>query len=99
MFKRRQEDFQCEYCGTVMHGDGYTNHCTQCLYSKHVDIFPGDRQAECQGLMEPILLARENGEEKLIHRCLLCGYAKKNRVSESDNFEALLILAKRVAEK
>lgn len=99
VFKRRAEDFQCEHCGASVSGNGYTNHCFQCLYSKHVDVFPGDRKAECLGLMEPVLLAREHGEEKLTHRCLVCGYVKKNRTSEEDSFEALLSLARRVAEQ
>jgi len=35
---------------------GYTarDHCPYCLYSKHLDIFPGDRKNECKGLMKPI---------------------------------------------
>ena len=99
MFKRQVEDFQCAHCGVPVKGNGYTNHCPHCLYSKHVDIHPGDRKAECQGLMEPILLERESGEEKLTHRCLVCGHTKKNRVSAQDNFEALLVLARRLAEK
>ena len=99
VFKRYVEDFQCEHCGAPVKGNGYTNHCPECLYSKHVDVFPGDRKAECQGLMEPVKLLRENGEEKLTHRCLVCGYAKKNKVSAEDSFEALLALARRLGEK
>ena len=53
-FSRRTEDFTCEHCGTKVKGNGYTNHCPQCLYSKHVDINPGDRLSDCGGLMEPI---------------------------------------------
>ena len=30
--------------------NGYTNHCSQCLWSKHVDINPGDRSPE---LLQP----------------------------------------------
>ncbi len=99
VFKRQVEDFQCEHCGVSAKGNGYTNHCPECLYSKHVDVFPGDRQAACQGLMEPVLLLQENGEEKLTHRCLVCGHTKKNKVSTGDSFEALLALARHLAEK
>jgi hypothetical protein len=49
-FQRVIEDFECEHCGHLEEGNGYTNHCTSCLWSKHVDINPGDRAAECQGL-------------------------------------------------
>ena len=39
-FKRKIEDFVCGNCGEKIKGDGYTNHCLQCLWSKHVDITP-----------------------------------------------------------
>ena len=59
-FNRRIEDFTCEHCGTEVHGNGYTNHCPNCLWSKHVDINPGDRAADCGGLMEPIAVEIQN---------------------------------------
>lgn len=99
IFQRRREDFTCEHCGALVHGDGYTNHCPQCLYGKHVDIHPGDRAAECGGLMEPVFLEKENGEGKLTHRCVRCGYEKKNKTSVDDDFEALLELSRRVANR
>jgi hypothetical protein len=40
-FQRHAEDFACEHCGHLEEGDGYTNHCTHCLWSRHVDINPG----------------------------------------------------------
>src|SRR3989338_8156335 len=45
-FQRTKEDFTCERCGFFVRGSGYTNHCPQCLWSKHVDVNPGNRQAE-----------------------------------------------------
>lgn len=36
-FTRVIEDFICENCGTEVKGNGYTNHCPKCLWSKHVD--------------------------------------------------------------
>lgn len=98
-FQRRKEDFRCEHCGESITGNGYTNHCPKCLYSRHVDIHPGDRAAECGGLMEPIFLEREKGEQKLTHRCIVCGYEKKNKASAEDDFEALVVLAKKIAER
>jgi hypothetical protein len=98
-FQRRQEDFQCENCGTTVVGNGYTNHCTKCLWSKHVDVSPGDRLATCGGLMEPISLKQESVGYILIHRCVKCGHEKKNRGAEEDDFEALLELSRRLANK
>lgn len=95
-FQRRTEDFHCEHCGYFVVGNGYTNHCPRCLYSKHVDILPGDRLATCGGLMEPIFLEKEKGEERLTHRCTVCGYTKKNKVSQDDSFDARLALSKKM---
>ena len=98
-FKRRKEDFQCEHCGAEMTGNGYTNHCGMCLWSKHVDVSPGDRAADCGGLMEPIALRQEGNGYVLTHCCTTCGHEKKNRTAEEDNFEKLLELSRHLANK
>lgn len=95
VFQRRAEDFRCEQCGFAVLGDGYTNHCPSCLYSKHVDIFPGDRLEPCSGLMEPIACVKENGQDRLVHRCLSCGIIRKNKVQDNDSFDSLLGLARK----
>ena len=50
------EEFVCENCGKKVTKLGYTarDHCPYCLYSKHLDINPGDRECTCHGLMKPI---------------------------------------------
>lgn len=73
-----------------MRGDGYTNHCPRCLWSKHVDINPGDRAAECAGMMEPKKVETEKGEYVLTHRCVKCGHEKRNKISPEDDFEQML---------
>ena len=90
-FQRTKEDFTCEKCGFEVVGDGYTNHCPKCLWSKHVDINPGDRAATCQGLMEPVEVELKGGEYVILHRCIECGFEKKNKASKEDmfNFEAI----------
>lgn len=93
-FQRRIENFICEHCGTEVQGNGYTNHCPHCLYSKHVDINPGDRAAECGGLMEPIDLEYKDGRYVLVHRCHKCGFIRKNKVTEDDEFDAVLRLSR-----
>ncbi len=97
IFQKRKEDFNCEYCGFSVIGDGYTNHCPRCLYSKHVDIFPGDRLEQCGGMMEPISYEKENGKESLVQRCVRCGKLRKNKVQKRDSFENLLLLARKKA--
>ncbi len=89
-FQRKIENFVCERCGYEVSGNGYTNHCPKCLWSKHVDINPGDRASKCKGLMEPIGLEMKNGEYVLIHKCVKCGHVKKNKKTEKDDMEEIL---------
>lgn len=96
VFQKKEENFHCGHCGAFVVGNGYTNHCPKCLYSAHVDIFPGDRLENCGGLMKPVFLEKENGEEKLIQECEKCGFTRKNKVSKEDDFEALLALVRAV---
>ncbi len=92
MFKRTKEDFKCEYCGKQVNGDGFTNHCPQCLWSKHVDIDPGDRASECGGLMRPVSFEEDGGEYKIIHRCVECSFEKRNKLQNKDNFDPEQVL-------
>ncbi len=88
-FTRNIEDFTCERCGTRVEGNGYTNHCPKCLWSKHVDVDPGDRKVDCGGMMEPVSVEREGNEWILTHKCIVCGHTKRNKMSEADNFDAV----------
>ncbi len=93
LFQRRIEDFVCEYCGEKVIGDGYTNHCPKCLWSKHVDVNPGDRTAHCGGMMEPEALEGTSPDYRIIHHCLLCGFTRPNAVHKNDSTEAVLAIA------
>lgn len=98
-FQRRKEDFVCANCGETVEGDGYTNHCPTCLFSRHVDVSPGDRDASCGGLMAPVGYLAKGGEGRILHRCVICGHERENRVAEADDPEALLRLAKEAADR
>jgi rubrerythrin len=91
-FTRNIEDFVCENCGVEVKGQGYTNHCPRCLYSKHVDINPGDRLEECRGLMKPVSLEIKGDQYIILHRCEKCGFSRRNKTSPGDSFEAILNL-------
>lgn len=97
-FTRVIETFTCEHCGVVNEGNGYTNHCKQCLWSKHVDINPGDRSATCGGLMKPTAIENEQGDYVLTHTCERCHHKKRNKVAPNDNFDAVVALAVQLAE-
>ena len=84
-FQRKIEDFDCENCGTKVSGNGFTNHCPACLWSKHVDVFPGDRDADCGGLMEPIGVGMEKGKYIVTQKCLKCGKIWRNEASPNDD--------------
>ena len=92
-FIKKQEDFVCDFCGTHVHGNGYTNHCPVCLCSKHVDINPGDRACDCCGLMIPTGFELKRGTEYIIHTCQKCGHTKANKVASNDSRDAVIALA------
>lgn len=90
-FKRKIEDFKCENCGLEVSGNGYTNHCSACLYSKHVDVTPGDRASDCGGLMRPTGVLSKGGEvTEIIHKCVNCGHEKANKISSEDDQNTLI---------
>lgn len=86
-FIRQIEDFTCVHCGAAVVGNGYTNHCPHCLWSKHVDIDPGDRKAECGGVMRPAEVARKGDGWSVVHVCEKCGHRKQNILNKDDNFD------------
>lgn len=98
-FKKVKEDFLCEHCGTPVVGDGFTDHCPKCLWSKHVDIDPGDRAALCSGLMEPIDTNIDKGDYRIISKCQKCGFQRISPVAKSDDFEEVVALTKKAAKK
>ncbi|MDC7246085.1 MAG: RNHCP domain-containing protein [Sphaerochaetaceae bacterium] len=96
------DDFICLHCGYPVSsrawGTKHRNHCPNCLWSRHVDIKPGDRACLCRGEMEPIALWEGvDGELKVLHRCRTCGTIKANRVAGDDNFDALTRLIPRLS--
>lgn len=92
-FTRQTENFECGHCGRAVAGTGYTNHCPGCLWSRHVDVLPGDRHADCGGLMEPVGLLYEGGQYFVVQRCVECGHWWRNHTTEDDDRAAILELA------
>jgi hypothetical protein len=91
-FTRTREDFACGHCGAAVRGNGYTNHCPKCLWSRHVDVAPGDRAADCGGLMRPVGVLFEDGEHVVVQRCESCGHQRRNRAARNDSRAALAAL-------
>jgi rubrerythrin len=94
-FQKTVENFTCENCGAEVIGNGYTNHCPKCLFSKHVDIYPGDRFESCLGLMKPIAVEQKRDDFILVFQCQKCNFIRKNKVQPTDDFEKVLEVAKK----
>lgn len=93
-FTKNIENFTCENCGNNVIGNGYTNHCPKCLYSKHVDINPGDRLCKCNGLMKPIYVLQNRNDYTITHKCIKCGYVHNNKSSKNDDTDTILSVIK-----
>lgn len=89
-FQRKVENFICEKCGNKVSGDGYTDHCPECLWSKHVDVNPGDRRSRCHGLMEPIGAETKKDGYVIYYKCIKCGYTHRVKATAKDNFDKIV---------
>jgi len=94
-FNMLDECFICDNCGYEVSKLDYSarDHCPKCLYSKHVDIMPGDRLNKCQGLMKPISIEKYKNTYKIIYKCLKCGQIHKNIMATDDNYDIIVKLS------
>lgn len=90
LFQRKIENFICEHCQFAVTGNGYTDHCPQCLYSKHVDINPGDRQCDCHGLLKPTAVEYKKDKYLIYYQCEKCNHLHRVKSSSEDNIDTLL---------
>lgn len=93
-----EEHFTCKVCGRIVvpvgAGSDHRNHCPNYLSSLHLDNEPGDREANCGGVMEAIgVWVRKGGEWAIIHRCKRCGHLSSNRCAADDNPMKLMSIA------
>jgi hypothetical protein len=99
------QDFKCRNCGFFvtanreLSGVNNRNHCPRCLWSRHMDITPGDRRSDCLSRMEPAGLSVKqvikkygsaNGELMVIHFCTGCEKVSINRIAADDDPHVLL---------
>lgn len=97
-FLMRDEFFVCENCGENVPKLNYTarDHCPFCLYSKHVDINPGDRMNDCQGLLKPVGIEKFKDSYKIIYQCEKCRIIHKNIMANDDDFNKIIVLSKNI---
>ena len=92
-FTKRVEDFTCAHCGAHVTGNGYTNHCPHCLYSRHVDNNPGDRASDCGGMMAPIAVEKVGNDFIITHKCERCGKTIRQRTSPDDDMDTIIAIS------
>ena len=95
-FNMIDESFICENCGKEIKPLEYSarDHCSYCLYSKHVDIMPGDRSNNCKGLLKPIGIEKFKDTYKIIYKCEKCNMLHKNIMAKDDNYDLIIELSK-----
>ena len=89
------EDFICDRCGKRVPVLKYSarDHCPFCLWSKHVDINPGDRLNNCKGLLKPIDLEKFKDTYKIIYKCESCGEIHKNIIAKDDSIDKIIAIS------
>lgn len=95
-FTMRDEEFFCLNCGKKVSKLNYTarDHCPYCLYSRHVDINPGDRLNDCKGLLKPIAIEKFKDSYKIVYKCDKCNQVHKNIMATDDDMNLIIELAK-----
>lgn len=88
------EQFICEHCHRQVTKLNYSarDHCPYCLYSKHVDINPGDRANHCLGLLKPIDVEKFKNTYKIIYECETCHMQHKNIMAMDDDLNEIIKL-------
>lgn len=91
------EEFVCDNCGKMVNKLNYTarDHCPFCLYSKHVDINPGDRLNKCNGLLKPIDIEKYKDSYKIIYECTKCHEKHKNIMANDDDYNIIIEISKK----
>ena len=95
-FTEIDEEIICEHCGKLVPKLEYScrNHCPYCLYSKHVDINPGDRAETCHGTLKPIGIELNSKKGYVIvFKCEKCGAIRKNKAAKDDNMDLIIKLS------
>lgn len=91
----RDEAFTCRWCGAAVDPGGamVRDHCPLCLRSLHVDVVPGDRAADCGGILQPVAFERTGDQVGIRYRCQRCGHQHRVRAHPDDQVPPSLDLA------
>lgn len=96
LFTKNDNSFICEHCNKQVFALIYSSrdHCPYCLYSKHVDINPGDRLNMCGGLLKPIGIEKYKDTYKILYQCEKCKEKHKNIVAKDDDMNMIIEISK-----
>ena len=87
-FQIINDAFTCENCGGEVLPTARRaprDHCPICLWSKHVDINPGDRANTCKGLLKPVGIELDPKREYIIvYKCERCGSKVRTKAITDD---------------
>ena len=91
-FSQNDNSFICENCSKLVEKLNYSSRddCPYCLYSKHVDINPGDRANNCMGLLVPIDIEKYKDSFKIIYKCIKCNNLHKNIAAKDDSIDKII---------
>lgn len=100
-FTHNNDGFICEYCLAEVPpaSVGCRNHCPKCLSSKHVDIYPGDRENPCRGRLQAIGYELDSKKGLVLRfKCHKCGVETRNVANHEDplspdDYEKILALS------
>lgn len=94
-FTEIDEGFVCINCGQKVEPLGYScrDHCPYCLHSLHVDINPGDRLEQCEGILAPIGAEHTSKGITIVYRCKSCRKIKKNIAAKDDDMKKIIQLS------
>lgn len=103
---RGNDAFTCLHCGCEvlpLVSGGFRSHCPECLWSRHVDEIPGDRESPCGGLMKPVGVEKVHDTWYVVHHCRECGFQRRSRLSledgrQSDNWETVIAISRRLPD-
>ena len=94
-FNELDEGFICDNCQKEVKPLGYTSrdHFPYCLFTKNVDINPGDRKNNCKGLLEPTQIEKFKDTFKIIYKCQKCKQEHKNIIARDDDMSKIIAIS------
>jgi hypothetical protein len=95
LFTMIDEPFTCKVCGKAVPPLGHTarDHCPKCLCSLHLDVNPGDRDADCGGILRPVGIKTGKKGIQIVYKCEKCGISKVNIAASDDDYDLICQLS------